>query len=169
MSDTIRLKQVVAEDFCNYKLPSMFLITCFCDWKCCTEGNFDTSVCQNFSLKDYPIKEYSFILLYKFYMSNPITKAIIVGGLEPLLQSEELYNLISFFREKGCNDKFIIYTGYTEEEVTSDARYSKLLTLSNITFKFGRFKLNDESRFDDVLGIELASQNQYGKEYNTLA
>ena len=96
MSDTIRLKQVVAEDFCNYKLPSMFLITCFCDWKCCTEGNFDTSVCQNFSLKDYPIKEYPFILLYKFYMSNPITKAIIVGGLEPLLQSEELYNLISF-------------------------------------------------------------------------
>ena len=58
---------------------------------------------------------------------------------------------------------------YTEEEVTSDTRYSKLLTLSNITFKFGRFKLNDESRFDDVLGIELASQNQYGKEYNTLA
>lgn len=168
MSDTIRLKQVVAEDFCNYKLPSMFLITCFCDWKCCTEGKFDISVCQNSSLKEYPIKEYPFILLYKFYKSNPITKAIIVGGLEPLLQSEELYNLISFFREKGCNDKFLIYTGYTEEEVTSDARYSKLLTLSNITFKFGRFKLDDKSRFDEVLGIELASQNQYGKEYNSL-
>lgn len=169
MSDTIRLKQVVAEDFCNYKIPSMFLITCFCDWKCCMEGKFDISVCQNSSLKEYPIKEYTFESLYEFYVSNSITKAIILGGLEPLLQSEELYALISFFRKKGCNDKFLIYTGYTEDEVASDNQYKKLLTLSNIVFKFGRFKLNDESRFDEVLGIELASQNQYGKEFNSLA
>ena len=29
----MNLKGVKLEDFVNYKKPSMFLITCFCDWK----------------------------------------------------------------------------------------------------------------------------------------
>ena len=34
-----------------------------------------------------------------------------------------------------------------------------------IIVKFGRFRPNQEKHFDEVLGIYLASNNQYGKEF----
>jgi hypothetical protein len=33
----------------------------------------------------------------------------------------------------------------------------------NIIVKFGRFIPDDEKRFDEVLGVELASHNQYAE------
>ena len=41
----IHLKGVIMEDFVNYAKPSIFLITCQCDWKCCHEANIPISVC----------------------------------------------------------------------------------------------------------------------------
>lgn len=160
----IRLKGVLLEDFCNYQKPSMFLITCFCNWKCCLEQNLDKSVCQNEPVYRQPIKEFTEEQIYKAYIKNDITKAIVIGGLEPLLQEEEIYNLIKYFRDNGCNDEFVIYTGYTEEEVLE--KYTKILSFNNIIFKFGRYIPNNKSHFDNVLGIELVSDNQYGKKFN---
>ena len=42
----MRVKGIIEEDFTNFKLPSMFINTCFCDFKCCTESNLGIEVCQ---------------------------------------------------------------------------------------------------------------------------
>ena len=116
--DKIRLKGMVMEDFVNYKVPSMFLITSICDWKCCKEANIDISICQNQSLTKQPTKTYSYESIYQAYVNNPITKAIVIGGLEPFDQFEEIFQLILYFRAQGCDDMFVIYTGYNKNELS---------------------------------------------------
>ena len=164
--ETIKLKDVVMEDFCNYRKPSMFLITCFCDWKCCLEGGYDYQVCQNSGLKSMPNKDFSISDIYNAYMSNDITSAVVIGGFEPMIQCDEVYSLIKYFRDNGCLDDFVIYTGYTEDEVRSSDRWSKVLDFDNLIIKFGRFIDGCPGHRDDVLGIILSSPNQYGKEFN---
>ena len=75
MKEAIRLKGVVAEDLINYKKPSMFLITSFCNWKCC-KGN--PSICQNNSLSTQPIKEIDIDNLIKLYTGIPVNLAVRV-------------------------------------------------------------------------------------------
>ena len=36
----------------------------------------------------------------------------------------------------------------------------------NIVVKFGRFRPNQDPHYDNVLGVKLASNNQYAKKYN---
>ena len=60
-----------------------------------------------------------------------------------------------------ANDDIIIYTGYNEEEISE---YINILhNFSNIIVKFGRFIPNSLHKFDNILGVELASDNQYAK------
>lgn len=157
----MKLKNVVLEDFVNYKNPSMFLITSFCDFKCCHEGNFDESVCQNNPLVQQKTKDISLEYLYNSYINNPITKAIVVGGLEPFLQFKELYDLIKYFRDNGCEDDFVIYTGYYKEEIIPEIETLK--EFPNIIIKFGRYKPNEKEHYDEILGVKLASNNQYAE------
>ena len=158
--DKIRLKGMVMEDFVNYKVPSMFLITSICDWKCCKEANIDISICQNQSLTKQPTKTYSYESIYQAYVNNPITKAIVIGGLEPFDQFEEIFQLILYFRAQGCDDMFVVYTGYDKHELSE---LYMLKMLKNITVKFGRFKPNNKPHFDSVLGVNLISDNQYAE------
>ena len=51
----------------------------------------------------------------------------------------------------------IIYTGYTEEEISD--KIKALSQLHNIIVKFGRFIPDSPHIFDTVLGVELASNN----------
>ncbi len=162
MADIITLRDVVVEDFCNYKLPSMFIISSHCDWKCCHEANIDESVCQNHGLVSGPVKQISYKSLYQAYINNNITKAIVIGGLEPFLQFEEILGLISYFREKGCMDVFVIYTGYYFSEIPE--QIEKLRKIPNIIVKYGRYIPDKSSRYDEVLGITLASNNQYAEK-----
>lgn len=157
----ILLKNIVLEDFVNYKKPSMFLISCFCDFKCCSESGFDKSVCQNEPIIQHPNKEISFEYLYKNFINNPITEAVVLGGLEPMKQFEDILDLVKYFREHGCDNDFVIYTGYYEEELQNEIE--QLKQYPNIVFKFGRFKMGDAPHFDEVLGVKLASNNQYGR------
>ena len=161
MTDNITLRGVIMEDFVNYKVPSMFLITSYCDWKCCREANIDISVCQNQSLIKQPTHTYLYELIYNAYIENPITKAICIGGLEPFEQFDEVFGLISYFRYKGCNDPFIIYTGYYPDELPE---LYMLKMFQNIIVKFGRYVPNNKPHYDEVLGINLASDNQYGEK-----
>ena len=151
---------MVMEDFVNYKVPSMFLITSICDWKCCKEANIDISICQNQSLTKQPTKTYSYESIYQAYVNNPITKAIVIGGLEPFDQFEEIFQLIFYFRAQGCDDMFVIYTGYNKHELSE---LYMLRMLKNITVKFGRFQPNNKPHFDSVLGVNLISDNQYAE------
>lgn len=59
----------------------------------------------------------------------------------------------------GCNDDIVIYTGYTPEEVEEEVKL--LSEFENIIIKFGRFRPSQTPHYDDVLGINLVSDNQY--------
>lgn len=162
MNETIiHLKGVVMEDFVNYAKPSLFLITCKCDWKCCHEANIPITVCQNEPVVRQVTKEFLISSIYKAYIDNEITKAVVIGGLEPILQFEEVLSLLDYFRKQNCNDDFVIYTGYYKEEIEKEIE--QLRKYPNVILKYGRYKPNSVSRFDDVLQITLVSDNQYAE------
>ena len=162
MINTIKLKGVVMEDFCNYQKPSMYLATSFCDWKCCLEQKLSLETCQNSILAKTPSQDFAIEHIYNAYRQNDISKAIVIGGLEPFLQFNEIKALIDFFRKNRCQDDFVIYTGYKEEELEQELR--DLSQYENIIVKFGRYIPNQKSHLDDTLGIYLASYNQYSKK-----
>ena len=158
----MKVKGLVVEDFINYKLPSMFIISSICNWKCCKEANIDISICQNSSLTDKKTIDISPEMLYNMYISNPITKAIVFGGLEPFDQFDEMLEIIDFFRKNGQKDPFVIYTGYNHSEVEKSVEV--LQKYNNIIIKFGRFVPNQQYQYDSVLGIDLISDNQYAEQ-----
>ena len=155
------VKDIQDENFQDYKKTSMFIATCYCNWKCCTDCGYDTSMCQNSSITKLPNIKVSNDSIVKKYINNPITSAIVIGGLEPFDQYEELYNLIKAFR-KQTSDDIVIYTGYREDEIFEEV--TNLRMFDNIIIKFGRYRPNDTSRYDDILGVTLASSNQYAKK-----
>ena len=159
----MKVRQLIDEDFVNYKKPSMFVGTCYCDWKCCKDADIDDSVCQNYELKNSKIIEIDEDELIQRYLKNNYTDAIVFGGLEPFRQWDEIFTFIEALRnDYNCDDDVVIYTGYDEHEL-EDAIYL-LSYFSNIYVKFGRFVPDDEKHYDEVLGVWLASQNQYGKK-----
>lgn len=158
----MRVRGIVFEDFVNYKKPSMFLVTCACDWKCCSEAGISHDVCQNAPLMKSEIREFIDEAIYEAYIKNNISRAIVIGGLEPMLQADEVLNLVRTFRERGCNDEIVIYTGYNKNEVL--CTISELKKFKNIIVKFGRYIPNSQTRYDDILGVTLASENQYAEK-----
>lgn len=158
----MRLKGIKAEDFVNFRLPSLFLAACSCDFKCCRESGLDTSVCQNSALAHAEIKDVPNEVIYAHYANNPITKAVVVGGLEPMLQATEIRDLIDLFRIRGDLSPFVIYTGYYPGEI--EDKLAVLRPLGNIIVKFGRYIPGRPCRYDDLLGVELASDNQYAEK-----
>ena len=82
------IKQLVDEDFVNYKKPSMFIAFPSCTFKC--EKECGQKMCQNSSLVKSPNLNISISSLVERYMNNPITKAVVCGGLEPFDSWEEL-------------------------------------------------------------------------------
>ena len=158
----MKVKAIVDENFQDYKLASMFIVTTKCDWKCCTDGGFDKSICQNSAIAKQKDIDISADEIFSRYIGNPITKAIVIGGLEPMLQFKEVLNLIKYFRDKSVNDYFVIYTGYYKEEIVEYIKDIKLY--DNVIIKFGRYIPNGNSHYDEVLGIQLASSNQYGEK-----
>ena len=156
----MKIKGIIVEDFINYKLPSMVIEFPYCNFKCDKECG--KQVCQNFNLTDSPNKEISIIKLVEMYMENNITKAIVFQGLEPFDSKDDLYQLIKIFREY-THDDIIIYTGYTEEEIGNEIEILKRI-FKNIIVKFGRFIPDQPHHFDELLGVTLASSNQYAKK-----
>ena len=161
MNDNIiHLKTIITEDFLNYKKPSMFLISSICDFKCLNELGLDTSLCQNQSITLQNTLEFNISDIIDIYQKNDIIKAVVIGGLEPFMQFEEILNFIEAFRKK-CNDEIVIYTGYYKDEIKEEINL--LTKYSNIIVKFGRFIPNQEFHFDPILGINLISDNQYAE------
>ena len=157
----MKVKAIKDEDFVNYKVPCMFISTCFCDWKCCHDANIPEEVCQNNELASMRTIDVSADSIYRRYVNNPISEAIVIGGLEPIKQFNEIYELIEYFRVNNCEDYFVIYTGYNKDEITDKIR--QLSNFKNIIIKFGRFIPNQEPHYDHVLGVNLISNNQYAE------
>ena len=156
---TITVKEIVDENFQDYKKASMFIATSRCDFKCLKELGLDCSICQNMEVSTMPNKKISISDIYLRYKMNPITQAIVIGGLEPILQFNEVLSLISFFRKSGCDDDFVIYTGYYENEIKREIQL--ISKFKNIIIKYGRFIPDSEPIYDSVLGVTLSSENQH--------
>jgi len=171
------VKDVNFEDLVNYKEPSMFIAFPHCTFKCDKENGCE--LCQNSKLVLEPDIVIDKTQLIEYYMKNSLTKAIVCGGLEPFDSELDLLPLIDTLRRQyKCNDPIIIYTGYTEEELDNGlfghsqpaqqkVYWEAIKAYPNIIVKFGRFKPNQKPHFDPVLGVNLASDNQYAKEVGT--
>ena len=156
----MKIKGLKDEDFVNFKKPSMFIIAPSCTFKCDIDNNCE--VCQNSHLAHAPIIEIDNQTLIERYLNNNITKAIVFGGLEPLDNFKEMFDFIKLLRkEYCCKDEIVIYTGYNKFELTEQLKILK--QFPNIIVKFGRYFKDCEPIYDEVLGLELASPNQYAE------
>lgn len=150
------LKDIIDYDIVNYKEPSMFLIFPTCSFKCCIECGKE--ICQNIPLLKQPDVEIEVKNVVQRYLDNPLTHAVVCGGLEPFDSWEDLITFIANLRSR-CSDVVVIYTGYRNEEI--EDKLEILKNYKNIIVKFGRFIPGHEKHYDDILGVQLASLNQY--------
>lgn len=154
----MKVKQLLDEDFVNYKLPSMYIAFPKCSFKC--EKECGMRVCQNGILATSPNIEIDTKYITQRYINNPITSAIVLAGLEPFDSYEDLFKLITSLRNE-TQDDIVIYTGYYKEEIQQ--QITELSQFPNIIIKFGRFIPNQQPHYDEVLGINLISNNQYAE------
>lgn len=172
----MKILNVIDEDIVNYKKISMYIAFPSCSMKC----NIDSgkSICQNENLLQERSLQVDGDELIKRYLSNPLSKAIVLGGLEPLDSKFDIIPFIDALRNKyKCLDDVVIYTGYTEDELEGRKLfdyqncnqdividlYKQIKVYPNIIVKFGRFLPGQEPHLDKVLGVNLASDNQYAK------
>lgn len=139
----------------------MFISTISCDWKCLTEKGLDISICHNSTIASLQTQNIPDKQIIEQYLCNDITSSVIIGGLEPMLQIDEVVEFIKFFRSFS-NDDIVIYTGYYPQEILSEI--NTLKQFKSIVVKFGRYKPDKPQRYDDVLGVTLSSDNQFAKK-----
>lgn len=150
----MKIKGLISEDFVNYKKPAMTIMFPYCTFKC------GTDYCQNSSLAHESNIEISIEDLVQRYINNPITEAIVMQGLEPFDSWNDLYEFVCRLR-KYNNDDIVIYTGYYKNEISE--YIEQLSKYPNIIIKFGRYIPGQEKHFDNILGVNLASNNQYAE------
>lgn len=156
------VRTIVDEDFVQYKEPCMYIATAFCNGKCCKEAGIPLSVCLNDAWRGTATIAMVDEGIIERYLSNSITTTICFAGLEPFEQFDQVYNFIEKLRKDyNCDDTVLIYTGYNKEEIAE--QIEKLKDFDNIIIKFGRFIPDNPGKFDDVLGVRLASDNQYAE------
>ena len=107
---------LVDEDFVNYKLPSMFVGLPHCTCKC--DKEYGKVICQNNPLLNTPTISITKEDLCARYLTNPISQAIVLGGLEPFEDDLDVISFVDCLRNRyNCDDPIVIYTGYTEDEL----------------------------------------------------
>ena len=157
----MKIKYLLDEDIVNYKKTSMFIGFPNCSWKCEKECGID-GICQNQELAKHRDIEISINSIIERYIKNNLTSAIVCGGLEPFDSFNDLYELIKTLRiDYKCNDDIVIYTGYNKDEI--EKYLKQIIIFKNIIIKFGRFIPNSSDKFDEVLGVKLASDNQHAE------
>lgn len=155
----IDIKGIIDEDFINYKKPSMVIEFPYCSFKCDKECGMQ--VCQNSALATSCNITVDLGNIVQRYINNDITQAIIFQGLDPFDSIQDMLYLIRVFRQY-TQDDIVIYTGYYKQEIEDMVLFLSQ-TYDNIIIKFGRYIPNKNKRYDYVLGVELASDNQYAE------
>ena len=156
----MKLKGIIDYDTINYKEPVLTLEFPYCDFKC--DKINKCQVCQNSALAVEPDINISLQEIWNLYKQNPLTKGFCCQGLEPFDSEQELLNFIDFIRSgMKCDDVIIIYTGYARSELLC---LDILKNYKNIIIKYGPYLTGYEPHYDKVLGINLASNNQYGEK-----
>lgn len=156
------IAQLIDEDFVNYRQPAMFIGFPTCSFKCDKEAG--CNICQNSQLANSVRYDVTVDELIARYIANPITTAVVCGGLEPLDSTDNLKQFMLDFR-KVSKDDFVIYTGYKEQEAEALHLINFVIRnkLQRIIVKFGRFVPDQKGHIDPVLNVTLASENQYAK------
>lgn len=158
----MRIKTIIDEDFTNYRVPVMTVGTCFCGGKCCTEAGIPITECINDAWRHKPIIEIPDDEIIRQYLNDPISEGVCFGGLEPFEQFNEVLAFIDAFRCRFRRmDVIIIYTGYCKAEILP--QIERLRKYPNIIVKFGRYLPGQISHYDKVIGVKLASDNQYAE------
>lgn len=155
------VKAIIDEDYVNYAKPSMFIAFPRCDFKC--ERECGIACCQNSDLAQSPDIEIDCQNLVNRFLKNPISEAVVCGGLETFDTFDDLISFIRAFREKS-DAEIVVFTGFSRGEV--DDKIQVLSSFKNIIVKFGRYIPGQKPHYDEVLGIELASDNQYAERIN---
>lgn len=158
------IKGITDEDFVNYKVPSMYIATATCSFKC--DKEYGKPICQNSALVKQPTIFIPSEDIIKRYISNPITHAIVIGGLEPFDDEEfgecELFQELRWQDSKKRFDDIVIYTGYNKYEL-NPIWFELFETYAPIVIKYGRYIPGQQPHLDPVLGVMLASDNQYAE------
>ena len=156
----MKIKGIIFEDTINYKKISLTIMMPYCSFKCDKESG--TNICQNGKLANDPnIDIDPKQIIETYYLNNNLVDSIVFQGLEPFDSWDDLLNFVKEFRKVSFDD-IVIYSGYNEDEIVN--QINELSQFSNIIVKFGRYLPNQESHFDEVLGVKLASSNQYAKK-----
>ena len=149
----MKIKGLISEDFVNYKKPAMTIMFPHCNgFKCGAE------YCQNSPLSKAEDIEMDISNIVIRYLNNPITESVVMQGLEPFDSWDDLIGLVDCLR-RSTDDDIVIYTGYNKEEIIN--KVCLLSNYKNIIIKYGRYITNQEKHYDEVLGVYLASSNQY--------
>ena len=171
------IKGITDEDFVNYKLPSMYIATATCSFKC--DKEYGQPICQNSKLAKQVDISIPAIQIVDRYLNNPITHAVVLGGLEPMDRFDDVLDLIDCLRiypayrwdrhyipeprdHPKANDPFVIYTGYNRNEIEEKVDFL-IENYNNVIIKFGRYIPGQQPHYDPVLGVYLASDNQYAE------
>lgn len=162
ISDVIEVKGIIWEDMVNYKKISTTLMFPKCDFKCDKENGIQ--LCQNWKLAAVPSQIIPINGFMRKYKNNPITEAIVLQGLEPLDSQVDILTVAAGLNDFNITDDLIIYTGYNKDEIPKKF-LSNLASIipGHLIIKWGRYIPNQESHYDEVLGVYLASDNQYGE------
>ena len=152
----MKIKGLISEDFVNYKKPAMTIMFPHCNgFKCGAE------YCQNSPLSKAEDIEMDISDIVIRYLNNPITESVVMQGLEPFDSWDDLIEFVKQLRE-STDDDIVIYTGYYKEEIAD--KLSLLSKYKNIVIKYGRYIPGQEKHYDKVLGVYLASSNQYAEK-----
>ena len=152
----MKIKGLISEDFVNYKKPAMTIMFPHCNgFKCGAE------YCQNSPLSKAEDIEMDISNIVIRYLNNPITESVVMQGLEPFDSWDDLIGLVDCLR-RSINDDIVIYTGYYKEEIAD--KITLLSKYKNIVIKYGRYIPGQEKHYDKVLGVYLASSNQYAEK-----
>ena len=152
------VKNIVDLDIVNYKEPSSFITCPSCTFKCDKDNG--NQYCQNWKLTKYPNINIPADKLIDNYYNPEVVSAVVLGGLEPLDDMDGISEFLQAFR-KRYEDTVVIYTGYEENEIYD--KIERIAGYGNIIVKFGRYRPNQKPHYDELLGVDLASDNQYAK------
>ena len=174
----MKLKFLIDEDTINFSDISMFIGFPRCSFKC--NIDYGNSICQNYQMNKLDLIDIDVDSICKRYLSNDLTKALVIGGLEPFDSPFDLEALVDTLRTKyDCKDTIVIYTGYTKNELLGNgekeyenvnydklsAVYKQIISYKNIIIKYGRYIPGQEPHYDPILGVKLASDNQYAEQF----
>lgn len=153
----MKIRGIIWEDFVNYKKICTTIEMPYCNFKCGSE------LCQNYQLATAQLFDVDINKIINQYLHNNITEAIVFQGLEPFDSYNDLREFINLLRiEYKCDDDIVIYTGYNKNEIMPQIK--QLSQYKNIIVKFGRYIPNQTSHKDNILGVMLASDNQYAEK-----